>query len=198
MYRGLKPLVLGSASPRRRDLLALTGARFRVEAAKAAEPAPDAGEAPEEFARRSALIKTRDVAARNRDEWVLGADTSVVLEGHIMGKPWDEIEALRMLGELSGREHEVVTGCALLGPGGESELFVAVTRVCMVRITPEVARAYVATGEPMDKAGAYGIQGMGGCLVAGIRGSYTNVVGLPLAEVVGVLESRGVIAPRQG
>lgn len=208
IYRMSAPLVLASASPRRRELLASLGLEFEIRPA-GAEPPPQAGEDPRAFALRAAEAKCREVAQRSPDTWTLGADSVVVVENEILGKPGDEAEALAMLEKLCGGreplEHTVCTGCCLLrlnAPDGGAEervkRFTVCTRVVMPPQPETVRRAYVATGEPMDKAGAYAIQGLGSFLAREIKGSYTNVVGLPLAEVVEVLVEWGVVVPEEG
>lgn len=205
LYRTLQPLILASGSPRRRELLAGLGLDFEVRPGTA-EPLPDPGEAPDVYALRAAVAKCREQALQAPPAVVLAADSVVVAPGGaILGKPADAEDALRMLRLLCGGgravPHQVCTGCCLmraLGNGGAEALqtWVTCTEVVMAPQPETVLRAYVATGEPMDKAGAYAIQGMGGALVREIRGSYTNVVGLPLARVVEVLVSWGVIGPR--
>ena len=191
------PLVLASGSPRRRELLADLGLEFDVHPSTLDEPQPQLGEHPVDYALRMAELKTRDVAERFPGVTVLGADTIVVLEEEIMGKPKDAEDALGMLTRLSGRTHQVVTGFTIVLPDGETVSQSVSTDVDM-RVSGEAElKSYIATGEPMDKAGAYAIQGIGTFLVTAIRGSYTNVVGLPLARVLEVLASRGAIAPRQ-
>jgi len=149
-----------------------------------------------------ACMKTRDVAVLYPDCAVLGADTIVVLPAtagapaQILGKPTDEADALRMLTLLSGRAHQVITGCCLALPGQEPEAFAEITEVVMRASRREELLAYIATGEPADKAGAYAIQGLGAFLVERINGSYTNVVGLPVAECARHLLDRGLIASR--
>lgn len=193
-------LVLASASPRRRDLLTEAGLVFTVCPSRAAEPDPAPGEGPEAYVERLARLKASEVFATHPDCVVLGADTSVVLdradgEARILGKPTDAAEALEMLRALSGVTHRVLTGVALLGPGREA-VFTVATEVEMAAWPEAMLSAYAATGESLDKAGAYGIQGRGAFLVTAIRGSYTNVVGLPLAMVLEVLVEWGVIVPR--
>lgn len=195
MYRTLVPLVLASASPRRRELLGLAGLDFEIVPSQAAEPPPRPGEAPRCFATRLARLKAVDVAALRPGAAVLGADSIVVVDGRILGKPADPDDAARMLGLLSGRTHEVVTGCCLVLPDATEKVLAVATRVTMSPLSPELIRAYVATSEPLDKAGAYAIQGHAAAFVTTIEGSYTNVVGLPLAEVVEAFWTWGVIAP---
>lgn len=193
LYRTIRPLVLASASPRRRELLALSGIEFKVVPSHALEPLPDESESPEEYAVSMARIKAVEVSGRCPDAAVLGADSVVAVDMDILGKPVDEGDAGRMLGVLSGRTHRVVTGVCLTMPGRNDLAFTVSTDVTMAKITPDIIRAYVKTGEPMDKAGAYAIQGHAACFVTRIEGSYTNVVGLPLAEVLEVLVSSGVV-----
>ncbi len=202
-FRTLSALVLASNSPRRRDLLAALGLALEICPSNAPEPPPLPGEEPSAYAMRMARLKTLDVAVLYQDCAVLGADTIVVLPAsagepaQILGKPTDEADALRMLTLLSGRTHQVITGCCLALPGQEERLcFAEVTEVVMRASTREELSAYVATGEPADKAGAYAIQGLGAFLVERVAGSYTNVVGLPVAECARHLLDKGLIAAR--
>jgi septum formation protein len=188
-------LVLASGSPRRRELLADLGLDFEVVPSRAEEPVPTPGEYPTEYALRMAKLKTMEVAARHPGRTVLGADTIVVLDSWIMGKPADETDALAMLNALSGRTHQVITAFCLVLPNGETSSRFVATEVDMRTSGEAELKAYIATGEPMDKAGAYAIQGIGTFLVTAIRGSYTNVVGLPLARVLEELLTAGVIVP---
>lgn len=186
-------LVLASASPRRQEFLRRLGLTFRCAPAEVdesllpSEPAPEA-------ARRLAGRKARAVAMAWPDAAVLAADTLVVLDEHILGKPLDREDARRMLGLLSGAEHQVVTGYCLLRQGRE-DCGQAVSRVRFRQIGPAEIAAYLRSGEPLGKAGAYAVQGLGAALVDQVSGSYTNVVGLPLAEVVELLLARGIIEP---
>jgi septum formation protein len=190
-----KRLILASASPRRQDFLKELGLLFEIRVADIDE-APRPGESPVDFVERLALEKGRVVAEQEPEGAVLAADTVVVLDGELLGKPRDDVEARAMLGRLSGRRHEVWTGFALCRADLVLALRAIRTEVTFIAVSEELCRAYVLTGEPLDKAGAYGIQGKGGFLVERIRGSYSNVVGLPLAEVVGALLAHGIIAPR--
>ena len=183
-------MILASASPRRRELLQQIGVQFRCEAADIDET-PIAGEDPQQYVERMALEKARVLAQRYPDDSVLGSDTSVVLAGRILGKPVDDEDARAMLSSLSGREHQVMTAVALVGAEAERVLTV-ITRVRFCALTEQQINDYVATGEPADKAGAYGIQGLGAVLVAGIEGSYSNVVGLPLTETAALLAQAGI------
>ena len=173
-------LVLASKSPRRREILQMAGLTFEVRTAEV-EEIPQVGETPVAYVRRLALSKARAVPAVE-GEVVLGADTVVVVDEKILEKPADAADACRMLALLAGRTHEVVTGICLLGQGREV-LDHAVTKVRFGAWSVEEIAAYAATGEPMDKAGAYGIQGVASRWVDGIDGCYFNVVGLPLSLV---------------
>lgn len=172
-------LVLGSASPRRRELLTQLVAEFEVEPSAAFERRARAGEEPSSYALSLALAKANEVAARRPDAIVLAADTIVVLGSTILGKPTSGTDAFEMLSVLRGRTHQVITAVVARGGGTQGQGTVS-TEVTMALAEDEQIRAYIATGEPMDKAGAYAIQGLGGALVNGINGCYTNVVGLPL------------------
>lgn len=183
------PLVLASASPRRRVLLGELGLEFSVEPVDIDESA-DLPERPEDQARVLAERKARIGAAGRSEGLVIAADTVVVLDGRVYGKPVSGNEAARMLTELSGREHTVLTGVAVADAAtGGVRSSVTATRVRFHTLGKDEVRRYVATGEPMDKAGAYAIQGRGSLLVAGIRGDYTNVVGLPLGPTVDLLHA---------
>lgn len=194
-YRPLTALVLASASPRRRELLAMAGLDFEVLPG-AAEPEAEAGEPPADYALRAALAKAQDAFERRPRAVVLAADTIVVLDGRILGKPRDAADALRMLTDLAGRTHEVISGCAICSPSRAPERFSVSTLVAMAGAPEAALAAYVATGEPMDKAGGYAIQGRAGFLVQRIEGSYSNVVGLPVAEFIAALERLRAVAPR--
>ncbi|RKG84613.1 Maf family protein [Corallococcus terminator] len=185
-------LVLASASPRRKDLLAQLGLRFTVTAADIDET-PTAGEIARNYVQRLAEEKSRTVAARHPDAWVLAADTTVALGSELLGKPRHAAEARDMLGRLSGRTHEVFTGIAVAGRARASQ--VVRTQVTFRALSPEEIAWYADTGEPLDKAGAYAIQGKGGFLVASIEGSPTNVIGLPLGETLALLQEAGLPLP---
>ncbi len=181
--------MLASASPRRRDLLAGLGLRFTVRAG-AVDETPLAGEEPAACVRRLAAVKA---AARVEDgELVLAADTVVVLDGEMLGKPRDPAAARRMLAAIAGREHTVLTGVALHdAAAGRAEAAVEASRVRMARMSPADVAWYVATGEPLDKAGSYAVQGVGALFVEAIHGNYTNVVGLPLPATWRLFNSLG-------
>lgn len=178
-------MILASSSPRRRELLQQIGVRFRIQV-QAVDETPGAGEAPDAYVARLALAKARAVAALNSGSLVLGADTTVVLDNQLLVKPADDADARCMLRAMSGRTHEVLTAVALVQEERE-QVRVVRTEVTFCPLTDAQIDAYVATGEPADKAGAYGIQGFGAVLVAGIHGSYSNVVGLPLTETAALL-----------
>ena len=195
-FRTQARLILASGSPRRRDFLADVGIAFEVRIADIDET-PLPGELPIDFVAR--LSREKAQAVEQPGAWVLGADTAVVVDGEILGKPGDEAEACAMLMRLSGRWHEVWTGFSLCcQTTGESCTKTVCTKVRFLTLTPELCRAYVRTGEPLDKAGAYGIQGKGCFLVPEISGSYTNVVGLPMTEVLETLLRYKVIALMDG
>jgi len=185
LWRGSAPLVLASASPRRVTLLRQAGAAFTV-----VDPGPDRawpGTAePRHGVRALALEKARRVSAQRAGAVVIGADTVVVLRGERLGKPRDAAEAFAMLRRLQGRRHEVWTGIAVVRDG-DQRTGAEVATVHFARLPESDLRAYVASGEPLDKAGAYGIQGLAGQFVRRLEGDYTTVVGLPLARLRAIL-----------
>lgn len=178
-------LILASGSPRRRELLQMLGIPFEVRPSHIPE-APEPGEAPVAYAERLAREKARSVPGA----LVLGADTTVLLDGHLLEKPADAADALRMLRTLQGRTHEVITSVALAHHGTVDQA-TDITRVTFRPADDAYLRAYIATGEPMDKAGAYGIQGYGAALVERIEGDFFGVMGLPLRLVLGLLARAG-------
>ena len=184
-------IILASGSPRRRELMGLfTGFETAVRPARGEEkPHPELS--PEELVRELSRAKAAEVAAQLPDDTVLGADTVVVCGGTVLGKPRDEADAARMLRLLSGREHEVLTGVTLIG-GGSVQSMCEKTRVCFRSLTDGEISAYIATGEPADKAGAYGIQGRGALFIERIEGDYYNVMGLPVCRVGEMLKELGV------
>ena len=184
-------LILASASPRRADLLRAAGFTFDVEHADVDERR-DAHETPTTYVRRLALVKASVVAHRFPRRPVLGADTAVVINDLVLGKPEDAADAGRMLRLLSGRPHEVMTGVALVAPDGAVTVRDVTVSVVLLAVTPAEIAWYVASGEPFDKAGAYGIQGLASRFVERIEGSYTAVVGLPVALVHQMLREAGV------
>ena len=189
-------LVLASASPRRREILQNAGISFIVQAADIPEIALP-GESAPAFAKRLAQEKAQAVSRLRPSDWILGADTVVVVDGLILGKPSDKTDAARMLRLLSNRSHEVITGVCLVGPsvpGGQlSDVSFAATLVTMVAIAEREIQEYVETGEPMDKAGAYAIQGKASRWISRIEGDYFNVVGLPVSLVYQMLQKHKVI-----
>jgi septum formation protein len=181
-------LVLASASPRRRQLLASLGLHPEIRPAHIDESARD-GERPVEYVARVAREKAEAVAAPG--ELVLAADTTVRLGERLLGKPANPAEARSMLAAIAGREHEVLTGVALLEAGGKPATVVESTRVRMAPMSEEEIRWYAETGEPLDKAGSYAIQDLGSLFVDAIDGNYTNVVGLPLPAVYRLFDDLG-------
>ena len=176
-------LVLASASPRRQELLRNAGIAFTVQPADVDET-PLPGESPRACAERLAREKALAVWPRRSTDKVLGADTVVVVDGVILGKPVDAEDAARMLRLLSGRVHQVITGvCLVSPPDGAARTASETTFVTMGEISDDEIRSYIATGEPMDKAGAYAIQGIASRWIPRIEGDYSNVVGLPVALV---------------
>lgn len=182
-------IVLASSSPRRAQLLAMLDLRFEIEPADIDERYTP-GEEPAAHAERLAREKAISIARQQQDSLVIGSDTVVVLDEEVLGKPRDADEAVRMLLRLQGREHTVATGIAV-AHRGEVRSDVEEVRVRFRAFDAERARAYVSTGEPMDKAGAYGIQGYGAALVERIEGDYFAVMGLPIARLMKMLESLG-------
>ena len=243
-FVAVTPLVLASASPRRRVLLTDLGLDFAVRPSHVPEPLPVPGEFPPDYAMRVARLKARKAAIGGGRGLILGADTVVALprlgadaatplsrldagspvrlpgvggeaaragdrsagaidrvdaprdaEWRIMGKPADAAEAREMLAALSGRTHVVTTGCCLLEADGREHCFAVSARVTMRRSSPRELAAYAATGEPLDKAGAYAIQGRGAFLVSAIQGSVSAVIGLPVTEVLERLLALGAVRP---
>jgi septum formation protein len=189
-------IVLASASPRRQELLRNAGISFVVQAANIPE-SPSPGEAPRALAERLAREKASAIFRQRPNDVVLGADTIVVVDGQILGKPQDADDAARMLRLLSGRSHQVITGVCLMGPGksrtGLEDVRSETTLVTVTAFRDEDIYPYIATGEPMDKAGAYAIQGAASRWISRIEGDYFNVVGLPVALVYKMLREHGVV-----
>ena len=187
-------IILASASPRRRELLERMGLPLTVRTADHDETM-DLSADPEAEVRQVSELKARAVERLcGKDDLIIAADTIVVCQGKILGKPADEEEAYRMLRLLSGREHRVITGLCVL-KDGISHCHSEVTHLRFVELTDQQIRAYIATGEPMDKAGAYGIQGKASIFVPGIRGDYYNVMGLPVCALAQILEKCGITLP---
>ena len=204
-------LVLASASPRRRQFMDEWGLPYTIVRPTGVEPRPEHGETPAAYALRAATAKARAVAASadaGADDLILAADTVVAL-GHdilgkpaddadaldILGKPADDADALDMLRRLSGREHEVITGVCCLFPDGSSAGFADTSAVRFHAWPEDVLRAYVRSGEPADKAGAYAIQGQGAFLVESVHGSWSTVVGLPVSRLAALLLEGGWMRP---
>jgi septum formation protein len=193
MYHNREEIILASGSPRRQEYLKDIGIRFSVRPASVHENHFD-HESPEAFVRRMAREKADVVSSEFSDSWVISGDTVVCLGNKILGKPADAQAAVTLLMMLSGREHCVKTGfCVAHCSRGVKITQSVTTKVRFAEFSESVARAYVAQGESLDKAGAYGIQGKGAFLVRSIEGSYSNVVGLPLCELMDVLVKNGVI-----
>jgi septum formation protein len=196
-------LVLASASPRRREILQNVGIPFAVQAADIVEVAkPD--ETPKAFAERLAQEKAKAVSQQRPDDWILSADTIVVVDNTILGKPRDPVDAVRMLCLLSGRQHQVITGVCLAGREisdvrsqfsvpGFVDVRSEITQVFVNDISENEIREYVETAEPMDKAGAYAIQGRASRWISRIEGDYFNVVGLPVSLVYRMLQHHKII-----
>jgi septum formation protein len=186
-------LILASKSPRRYELLKQVGLGSDVIPSKVMEDFVQE-ESPQEHVIRLAEAKTRDVANGHPDRWVIAADTIVCINGSILGKPKGREEAIEMLRLLSGQEHRVLTGFSVWHlEKGKSDREAVQTAVRVKYLTPAEIEWYVRTGEPFDKAGGYAIQGIGSFMIESIRGSYTNVVGLPLCELIQMLNRLGAI-----
>ena len=177
----MKKIILASSSPRRKELLQTAGLEFEIHVKDVDESVPE-GTPPAEAAKMTATKKAAVIAEEYKNDIVIGADTIVVAGGKILGKPKDKSDAVNMLKMLSGNEHEVITGVCIFC-GGEKENFAQISKVKFYQLSDEEIESYVASGEPMDKAGSYGIQGLGCTLVERIKGDYFNIVGLPVAEV---------------
>jgi septum formation protein len=189
-------ILLASASPRRRELLDQIGVRYRVLPADIDESA-QSGEAPGPYVLRVAANKVKAVVPhRNPGEIILGADTAVVLDHHMLGKPDDESQARAMLRMMSGRTHQVFTAVSVLSAEGELDSQLNVSEVSFAELADDWISAYVATGEPLDKAGAYGIQGWAGSQIQQVRGSYSSIMGLPLFETARLLGGAGLRLPQ--
>ena len=185
-----KKLILASRSPRRLELLGSLGVSFEVSPSQVDEHT-DPEKTPEQNAVGIARDKARWVARQNPGSYVLGADTMVVLGREIIGQPVDEEDAFGILTRLRGKQHRVITGMVLIAPDGQEEEAAVSSPVAIKNASDDEIRSYIATGEPMDKAGAYAIQGEGSFLVASWEGSYSNIVGLPLETLSGILERAG-------
>ncbi len=187
------PLILASASPRRQEMLRAAGLNFKIIPAHVNEKYLP-GESPQEHVRRLSRNKAAVVASEKQNAWVLGADTIVVIDGMVLGKPRNRTQAATMLKRLSGREHKVFTGFTIARmASGICTTKVVQSSVRFKTITPDEMNGYVNSDEPYDKAGGYAIQGQGAFFIRSIRGSYTNVIGLPLCEVLEILKKLHVI-----
>jgi septum formation protein len=188
----MKRIILASSSPRRRELLEKIGLRFKVDAGTFDE-STCSGLDSHILAQKISLGKAQSVAGKYPDAIVIGADTFVIVGNVIMGKPDNEYEAREMLGNLSGRSHSVISGFSVIDTGSNKAVSRSVeTKVHIKPLTPEEIDAYVKTGEPLDKAGAYAIQGLGSVIVEGIEGDYYNVIGLPLCALTETLKEFGI------
>lgn len=186
-------IILASSSPRRRELLGQAGIPFEVIPSDVDEGKIELSGSPGQKAEHLAYVKAMDVAKKVEKGLVLGADTIVVCDDEIFGKPTDEADAKRMLDSLNGREHSVITGVALIDvESGRVKKGCETTRVRFSRLTAEEIQAYINTGEPFGKAGAYAVQGRGALLVECLDGCYSNVVGLPLHKLAQMLKELGI------
>lgn len=187
-----RKIVLASSSPRRRELLSLTGLTFTVEASDYEEvlvPGVD----PRLLARRLSCKKAKAVAKKYRNALIIAADTFIVFGDILLGKPSSKEDAMRMLGLLNGQSHSVITGVTIIDTASRKILSRSVeTRVWFRKLTKQELASYVRTGEPLDKAGAYAIQGLGSLIVERIEGDYFNVIGLPLSSLVEALKKFGI------
>ena len=195
MFTTVQPLILGSGSPRRRELLARLGIEFTIMVPEVDESLREA-EGGRDYVHRLARLKSEAIGRTHPSSWVVAADTVVIIDGRLLTKPEGETQAVKMLMQLSGREHQVRTGyCLYHAERSYCAIDSVVTTVRFKSFALEWAKSYVSTGEPMDKAGGYGIQDRGGVLVEAVYGSYSNVVGLPLSELVELLCSQRVVIP---
>jgi len=188
----MKTIILASASPRRKELLKKTGLKFKVEPSNYEENI-SSGLEPHELARWLSLEKSKLVARNHRKALVIAADTFIVFEGKVLGKPPTETEAKKMLETISGRQHSVITGFTIIDTETNKALSKSVeTKVYIRKLTSKEIEAYVKSKEPLDKAGAYAIQGLGSVIVEKIEGDYFNVIGLPLSALAESLKEFGV------
>ena len=188
----MKTIILASASPRRKELLEKLGLEFEVEPSNYVEDMRSR-QKPHELARSISLAKALAVASKHRDAIVIAADTFVVLGGQILGKPHTESEARRMLEAINGKPHSVITGFSIIDVGKSKKLSRSVeTKTYIRKLTSAEIEAYVNSKEPLDKAGAYAIQGLGAVIVERIEGDYFNVMGLPLSALTEALKEFGV------
>ncbi len=196
LFHTCQPLILASASPRRKQFLTQLGLDFDIITASIDET-PLPGELPGEFTERMARIKALSVSKKYPRSWTIGADTIITVDGRtILGKPANQDDALNILRQLAGNTHQVMTGLCLGCPDKKINLsLVESTSVTFIDADDTTLKAYIATEEPLDKAGAYGIQGIGSFLVKTINGSCSNVIGLPVNRLVSLLVKHKIIAP---
>jgi len=188
----MKTIILASASPRRKELLAKIGLKFKVEPSNYEENLLSAPE-PHELARKISLDKAESVAVKHKNAIIIAADTFIILGGRILGKPHTAKEARQMLEAISGKSHSVITGFTIIDTDNHKTLSKSVeTKVYIRKLTPAEIASYVKSKEPLDKAGAYAIQGLGAVFVAKIDGDYFNVIGLPLSALTKALKEFGV------
>lgn len=187
-----RTLVLASASPRRRELLSILVADFEVRPADIDEGLRH-DEAPRAYVLRLAEEKARAIAGNSPGRWVLGSDTAVVCEGQCMGKPGDRAQACDMLRSLSGRSHRVYSSVVLVGPGSSASAALSISEVRFEKLPDDWIRRYAASGEPLDKAGGYAIQGAAAAWISKLEGSYSGVVGLPLFETADLLRDAALL-----
>jgi len=185
-------IILASQSPRRRELLQMMGLDFQVIVSDVEEIAPT-GATPGELVTALAFQKAETVSNIHPDDFVIGSDTVVMIDGRIIGKPKDKLHAFEILSTLQGNTHTVFTGVALISPGGKADLRHTETKVTFAPMTAEEIRWYIGTGEPMDKAGAYGIQGPGGIFVEKVEGDYFTVIGMPIYLLYRMLREAGAL-----
>jgi septum formation protein len=189
----MKKIILASASPRRKELLEKIGLKFEVEPSNHEEAIPS-GVEPHEFAQKISLKKAKVIASKHENAIVIAADTFIVFGNQIMGKPHTETEARKMLEAINGQSHYVITGFSILDAGRNKTLSRSVeTKVSLKTLTPAEIDAYVKSKEPLDKAGAYAIQGLGAVIVERIEGDYYNVMGLPLNALTEALKEFGIM-----
>lgn len=179
-------VILASASPRRKEILGKTGIDFEVQVSDCDENIDE--KQPDKLVMKLSELKARDVAAKNPDAIIIGSDTVVAHKGHIMGKPADRAEAISMIKSFAGDIHQVYTGVTIIIPNEKTYTYNICTDVHVLQMTDEEIERYVDTGEPMDKAGAYAIQGLFAPFISKIDGDYYNVVGLPISSVYGILK----------
>ncbi len=188
----MKEIILASSSPRRKELLELTGLKFTVDGVDY-EERMDSGLQPHRLARFLSREKAKAAAKKYNDAIIIAADTFIVLKGRLLGKPKTEKEAVKILGSLNGKVHSVITGFTIIDTSNRRTLSRSVeTKVWFKKLTEDEIDSYVRTGEPLDKAGAYGIQGLGSVIVKKIEGDYFNVIGLPLSALMDSLKRFGI------